>query len=65
MTEIGHDESQRLDMIPVQYRVIVTRRPKFACRACKDVVVQEPAPPRLPLATQAPPPTWRATPDLR
>ncbi len=47
MTEIGHDESQRLDMIPVQYRVIVTRRPKFACRACEGVVVQEPAPPRL------------------
>jgi len=25
----------------------VTRRPKFACRACEGVVVQEPAPPRL------------------
>jgi transposase len=47
MTEIGHDESQRLDVIPVQYRVIVTRRPKFACRACEGVVVQEPAPARL------------------
>jgi transposase len=47
MTEIGHDESQRLDVIPVQYRVIVTRRPKFACRACEGVVVQEPTPPRL------------------
>ena len=39
MTEIGHDESQRLDVIPVQYRVIVTRRPKFARRACDGVVV--------------------------
>jgi transposase len=47
MTEIGHDESQRLDVIPVQYRVIVTRRPKFACRACEGVVVQEPVPTRL------------------
>jgi len=47
MTEIGHDESQRLDVIPVQYRVIVTRRPKFACRACENVVVQEPAAARL------------------
>jgi len=47
MTEIGCDESQRLDVIPVQYRVLVTRRPKFACRACAGVVVQEPAPPRL------------------
>ena len=47
MSEIGHDESQRLDVIPVQYRVIVTRRPKFACRACAGVVVQAPAPARL------------------
>jgi transposase len=47
MTEIGHDESQRLDVIPVQYRVIVTRRPKFACRSCEGVVVQAPAPTRL------------------
>ncbi len=38
MTEIGHDESQRLDVIPAQYRVIVTRRPKFACRTCEGVV---------------------------
>ena len=47
MIEIGHDESQRLDVIPVQYRVIVTRRPKFACRACAGVTVQSPAPARL------------------
>jgi transposase len=47
MTMIGEDKSERLDVIPVQYRVIVTRRPKFACRACEGVVVQEPAPPRL------------------
>src|SRR6185369_10974117 len=47
MTMIGEDKTERLDVIPVQYRVIVTRRPKFACRACEGVVVQEPAPPRL------------------
>jgi transposase len=47
MTEIGADTSQRLDVIPAQLRVIVTRRPKFACRACPGTVVQEPAPPRL------------------
>jgi transposase len=35
MTVIGEDKSERLDVIPVQYRVIVTRRPKFACRACE------------------------------
>ena len=47
MTVIGEDTSERLDVIPVQYRVIVTRRPKFACRACEGTIVQEAAPPRL------------------
>jgi len=47
MIEIGADISKRLDVIPAQYRVIVTRRPKFACRACPGTVVQMPAPPRL------------------
>jgi len=47
MTVIGEDKSERLDVIPIQYRVIVTHRPKFACRTCEGVVVQEPAPPRL------------------
>jgi len=45
--EIGVDESQRLDVVPAQYQVIVTRRPKMACRACVGVVVQAPAPERL------------------
>jgi transposase len=35
------------DVIPAQFRVIVTRRPKLACRVCTGVVVQAPAPPRL------------------
>nr|WP_292444619.1 transposase [Mesorhizobium sp.] len=30
-----------------QFRVIVTRRPKYACRSCTDGVVQAPAPARL------------------
>lgn len=47
MTVIGEDTSERLDVIPAQYRVIVTRRPKFACRACDGTVVQEAAPARL------------------
>jgi len=47
MTEIGTDISRRLDVIASQYRVIVTRRPKFACRSCPGTVVQMPAPPRL------------------
>ena len=47
MHVIGEDRSQRLDVIPAQYRVIVTRRPKYACRACPEAVVQAPAPARL------------------
>jgi transposase len=47
MAVIGHDTSERLDVIPSQFRVLVTRRPKLACRACEGVVVQAPAPERL------------------
>jgi transposase len=44
---IGEDISERLDVIPAQFRVIVTRRPKYACRSCSNGVVQAPAPARL------------------
>jgi transposase len=44
---IGEDRSERLDIVPAQFRVLVVRRPKYACRACEDVVVQAPAPARL------------------
>jgi len=44
---IGEDVSERLDVIPAQFRVIVTRRPKYACRSCTNGVVQVPAPARL------------------
>src|SRR5229473_2564262 len=47
MTVIGEDTSERLDVIPAQFRVIVTRRPKLVCRACLGTVVQAPAPPLL------------------
>src|SRR6201985_2433101 len=47
MTVIGEDTSERLDVIPAQFRVIVTRRPKLACRTCPGTVVQTPAPARL------------------
>ena len=47
MAVIGHDSAERLDVIPAQFRVIVTRRPKLACRACAGTVVQAPAPTRL------------------
>src|SRR6476661_196941 len=44
---IGEDVSERLDIVPAQVRVLVIRRPKYACRACQDGVVQAPAPARL------------------
>jgi transposase len=47
MVEIGCDIAERLDVQPVQFRVLVTKRPKLACRACGGVVVQVPAPARL------------------
>jgi len=47
MTVIGEDTSERLDVIPAQFRVIVTRRPKLACRSCAGIIVQAPAPARL------------------
>jgi transposase len=47
MQMIGEDRSQRLDRVPAQYQVVVTRRPKYACRQCQEGVVQAPAPARL------------------
>jgi transposase len=44
---IGEDRSERLDVIPARYQVIVTRRPKYGCRTCASAVVQAPAPARL------------------
>jgi len=40
MARIGEDVSERLDVIPAQLRVLVTRRPKYACRRCSGAVVQ-------------------------
>ncbi len=51
---IGEDTSKRLDKVPVALRVIVTRRPRYACRTCERTgadevagIIQAPAPPRL------------------
>src|SRR5438445_1591676 len=44
---IGEDVSERLDVIPAQLKVIVTRRPKYACATCTGEVSQAPAPERL------------------
>ena len=47
LRRIGEDVSERLDVVPAQFRVLVIRRPKYACRACEDGVIQAPAPSRL------------------
>jgi transposase len=47
LVEIGSDSAERLDVLPAQFRVLVTRRPKLACRACPGVVLQAPATERL------------------
>jgi transposase len=45
--EIGEDRTERMDIVPAQLRVIVTVRPKYACRSCTDGVTQAPAPSHL------------------
>ena len=47
MRKIGEDRTERLDIVPAQLRVLVTVRPKYACRACTDGVRQAPAPAAL------------------
>jgi transposase len=47
MHRIGEDVAERLDVIPAQFRVLVVRRPKYACRSCEGTVIQAPAPARL------------------
>jgi hypothetical protein len=51
---IGEDTSKRLDKVPAALRVIVTRRPRYACRTCEKTgadevagIIQAPAPARL------------------
>lgn len=45
--KIGEDVSERLDVVAPKFRVIVTRRPRYACQACRESIVQAPAPARL------------------
>ena len=44
--QIGEDVSERLDIVPATFRVLVTRRPRYGCRSCESAVVQVPAPAR-------------------
>jgi transposase len=52
--KIGEDVSKRLDKVPAKLTVVVTRRPKLACRDCEQTgtdevagIIQAPAPARL------------------
>lgn len=45
--QIGEDVSERLDVVPATFRVLVTRRPRYGCRSCESAVVQAPAPARI------------------
>ena len=47
LVAIGEDRSERLDVIPAQFRVIVTVRPRYACSRCDAGILQAPAPPHL------------------
>jgi len=47
MHVIGEDCSSRLDVIPALYQVVVTHRPKYACRGCEGTIIQAGAPARL------------------
>lgn len=42
---LGEDSDEMLDVLPVQWRVVRTVRPKYSCRACEKIV-QAPAPPK-------------------
>lgn len=42
--QIGEDVSERLDVVPTTFRVLVTRRPRYGCRSCEGAVLQAPAP---------------------
>jgi len=44
---IGEEVTETLDSVPAILRVIRTVRPKYACRACEDGVVQASAPDRV------------------
>ncbi|BFL63861.1 IS66 family transposase [Roseomonas mucosa] len=44
MHAIGEDRSERLDVVPARLRVLVTLRPRLACRGCARGVHQAPAP---------------------
>jgi len=55
MARIGEDRAERLDIVPAQFRVIATVRPKYACRRCAGAVTQGEAEKATVRRTVAPP----------
>ena len=47
MTKIGEDRTERLHVVPAKLQVIVTVRPKYACRQCEEGIIQALAPAHL------------------
>jgi len=47
LVAIGEDRTERLDIIPAQFRAIVTIRPRYACSRCDAGIIQAPAPSHL------------------
>ncbi len=45
--QIGEDVAERFDVVPITFRVLVTRRPRYGCRSCESAIVQAPAPARI------------------
>jgi transposase len=46
LVPIGEIRTEQLDIVPAQLRVRVTRRPRYACRACEEAVAIARAPER-------------------
>lgn len=44
MVKIGEDRAERLDIVPARFQVIVTVRPRYACRRCDAGVIQADTP---------------------
>ena len=44
MVKIGEDRAERLDIVPARFQVIVTIRPKYACRRCAGGISQAATP---------------------
>ena len=45
MVKVGEDRTERLDVVPAKFRVLVTVRPKYMCRTCNGKShAQAPAP---------------------